>query len=86
MDTKLELLTDHALLIQIYSVEGSKERLLRMDNHRSKLLPFDYNMIYEPGKECPRNYGLSHPPAFKEYTQKEKEDWAIFRDQREYTG
>ena len=34
-------------------------------------------MIYEPGKESPCDYGSRHPPEFKEFTQKEKEDWAI---------
>ena len=67
MGKKLEMLTNHALLIPIYSVEVSKERPLRVDYHRSKLLPFDYN--YEPGKESPLDYYSRYPPAFKEFTQ-----------------
>ena len=62
LGTHVEVVTDHEPLIPIYSDEGSsKERPLRVDSHRRKLLPFDYNVIYQPGKESPCDYGSRHP-------------------------
>ena len=50
MGTHVEVVTDHEPLIPIYSIEGSKERPLRVDSHRRKLLAFDYHVIHQPGE------------------------------------
>ena len=41
----------HEPLVPIYTVESSKERRIQVDNHRTKLLPFDYDLVYELGKQ-----------------------------------
>ena len=78
LGTHVEVVTDHEPLIPIYSTEGSsKERPLRVDSHRRKLLPFDYNVVYEPGKESPCDYGSRHPPKATVFSEKEIEEWGI---------
>ena len=41
------------------------------------LLPFRYNVVYEPGKTDPCDCGSCHPPPNANFTENEKDDWAI---------
>ena len=40
------------------------------------MLPFDYNVVYEPGKTTPCDYGSCHPLK-QEFTEAEIEEWCI---------
>ena len=45
-------MTDHAPLLPAYKAPN-KPKQLKVDRHRTKLLPFRYNVVYEPGKIPP---------------------------------
>ena len=75
LGTHVEIVTDHKPLIPIYS-SSQKPKQLRVNSHRIKLLPFDYNVVYEFGKTTPCDYGSRHPPN-RGFTQTEMEDWCI---------
>ena len=81
LGTHIEVITDHAPLVPIYDARSKKQRPLRVDRHRTKLLPFNYSVSYEPGKESPCDYGSRHPPGTAEFTESEKEDWCVESDQ-----
>ena len=78
LGTHVEVVNDHAPLIPIYN-SSAKPRQLRVNNHKNKLLPFQYNLIYEPGKVTPCDYGSRHPPQQK-FTEAEIEDWCVQQD------
>ena len=61
MGTHIEVVTDHKPLVPIYN-DKLKPKQLRVNNHKTKLLPFQYNVIYQPGKSTPCDYGSRHPP------------------------
>ena len=67
MGTHVEVVTDHEPLVPIYTVESSKERPIRVDNHRTKLLPFAYHLVYEP---C--DYGSRHRLSIRNSPKKRK--------------
>ena len=46
----IEIVTDHEPLLSAYS-DSSNLKQLRVDRHRTKLLSFQYNLVYEPGKD-----------------------------------
>ena len=75
--THVEVVTDHDPLLPIYTPNSTKQRPLRVDSHRTKLLAFDYHVIYQPGKETPCDYGSRHPPEMAQFSEKEKEEWCI---------
>ena len=76
LGTQIEVVTDHASLLPEYNTPN-KPKQLRVDRHHTKLLPFRYNIVYEPGKMTPYDYGLRHPPPNADFTEKERVDWAI---------
>ena len=61
LGAQVEVITDHEPLVSIYKGDG-KPKQLRVDRHRTKLLPFEYTVGYEPGKTSPCDYGSRHPP------------------------
>ena len=69
-------MTDHAPLLPAYNTPN-KPKQLRVDGHHTKLLPFWYNIVYEPGKITPCDYGLRYPPPDTDFTEEERIDWAI---------
>ena len=75
LGTPIEVITDHKLLVNIYN-KNRKKRPVRVDQHRSLLLEFDYHVAYQPGKKMPCDYGSRHPPS-KELTDKEEEEWCV---------
>ena len=77
LGSHIEVVTDHQPLIPIYTPDSNKPRPLRVDSHRTKLLQFDYHVIYMPGKETPCDYGSRHPPETAHFSDKEKEEWCI---------
>ena len=76
MGTHVEVVTDHKPLVAIYN-DKSKPKQLRVNNHKIKLLPFQYNVIYPPGKSTPCDYGSWHPPKKQEFSQEEIDDWPL---------
>ena len=76
LGTHIEVVTDHQPLIPIYN-STSKPKQLRIDRHRTKLLPFQYTVVYEPGSQTPCNYGSCHPPQHMDFTETEISEWCI---------
>ena len=70
----IKVVTDHALL-PAYNVPN-KPKQLRVDRHCTKLLPFQYTIVYDPGKITPCDYGSCHPPPNTDFTEEERVDWA----------
>ena len=75
LGTHVEIINDHAPLIPIYN-GSAKPKQLRVNSHKTKLLPFQYKLIYEPGKLTPCDYGSRHPPQQK-FSQEEIASWCI---------
>lgn len=69
------VVTDHKPLVMIYN-DPKKPKQLRVDRHRTKLLPFRYTVVYEPGDTTPCDYGSRHPPV-TEFTDINIQDWAV---------
>ena len=69
-------MTDHVPLLPPYNAPN-KPKQLRVDRCHTKLLPFQYNAVYEPGKITPCDYGSHHPPPNTDFTEEERADWAI---------
>ena len=75
LGAQIEVVTDHEPLIPIYS-SSKKPKHLHVDSHRVKMLPFEYNVVFEPGKTNPCDYGSRHPEKH-EFTQCQIEEWCI---------
>ena len=75
LGTHVEVVSDHQPLLPIYNTT-SKPKNLRVDSHRIKLLPFNYSVVYEPGKTTPCDYGSQHPPK-QAFSDAEIEEWCI---------
>ena len=76
LGTFIEVVTDHAPLVPIYNNQR-KPKQLRIDRHRTKLLPFQYKVIHEPGKDTPSDYGSRHPPPSNLFSDDQISNWAI---------
>jgi len=55
--THIEVVTDHNPLVPIYG-DKSKPKQLRVNNHKTKLLPFQYNVIYQ--RQYPKGSNVKH--------------------------
>ena len=75
LGTYVEVVNDHKPLVSIYGSK-CKPKQLRVDRHRTKLLPFNYNVTYEEGTKTPCDYGSRHPPEAK-FTLQQINDWSI---------
>ena len=60
LGTHTKIVTDNKPLFPLYN-SPSKSKQLHVDRHRTKLLAFDYTVIYETGKDTPCDYGSHHP-------------------------
>ena len=56
LGTHTEVVTDHEPLIHVYN-DPRHPKQLCIDRHRTKLLPFGYNVVVEPGKDTLCDYG-----------------------------
>ena len=72
----VQVVTDHQSLIPIYNSPNKPEQLC-IDQHRTKLLPFQYDVAYEPGKETPCDYGSRHPSECAKCNEQQVEEWCI---------
>ena len=68
LGTHVQVVTDHEPLIPIYS-SPNKPKQLNVDRNQTK--PFQYDVVYEPGKETACDYGSRHPPEWANFN----EDW-----------
>ena len=76
LGTHVQVVTDHQPLIPIYN-SPNKPKQLHVDRHRTKLLPFQYDVVYEPGKETPCDYGSCHPPECAKFNEQQIKEWWI---------
>ena len=76
LGTHVQVVTDHQPLIPIYN-SPHKPKQLRIDHHRTKLPPFQYDVVYEPGKETPCDYGSRHPPEGAKFNEQQIKEWCI---------
>ena len=76
LGTQIEVVTDHAPLLPAYKAPN-KPKQLKVDWHRTKLLPFWYNIVYDPGKITPCEYGSPQPPSDINFTEEERVNWAL---------
>ena len=74
----VEVVTDHKPLIPLYNT-ATRPKNLRVDRHRTKLLPYSYTVTHEPGESSPCDFGSRHPPALRP-TKQEEADWCIEDD------
>ena len=72
----VQVVTDHQPLIPIYNSPNTPNQL-HIDQHRTKLLSFQYDVVYEPGKETPCDYGSGHPPECAKFNEQQIEEWCI---------
>ena len=75
LGTMIEVVTAHKPLVAIYNQPG-KPKQLCINRHRTKLLPFQYHVTYEPGLKTPCNYG-SHHPHIHAYSEQLTEAWGV---------
>jgi hypothetical protein len=75
LGTQVEVVTDHEPLVPIYN-SASKPRKIRVNCHRTKLLPFQYSVTHEPGKIMPCDYGSRHP-ELRKFSKAELEDCCV---------
>ena len=73
LGTHVQVITDHQPLIPIYN-SPNKPKQLWVDRHWTKLLPFQYEVVHEPGKETPCDYGSHHPPECADFSEQQIEE------------
>ena len=78
LGTAVEIVTDHKPLIPLYN-SATRPKNLRVDRHRTKLLPFTYTLVHEPGESSPCDYGSRHPTSHQ-ITTVEETEWCIEDD------
>ena len=76
LGTQVEVVTDHKPLLKPYNTPG-KPKQLRIDRHRTKLLPYNFSLVYEPGKLSPCDYGSRHPSTKSVFSEEEIDEWNI---------
>ena len=76
LGTHVQVVTDHQPLIPIYN-SPNKLKQRRVERHRTKLFPFQYDVVYEPGKETPCDYGSRHPPECAKFNEQQIKEWCI---------
>ena len=57
---EFEVLVDHRPLVPLYNDTG-RPSLARVNRYISKLLEFNFRVLYEPGSANPCDYGSRHP-------------------------
>ena len=81
LGTHVEVVNDHKPLISLYgATKTHTTHQPRVDRHRTKLLAFDYHVVYESGKKTPCDYGSRHPPNCSDLSEKELMDWCVEKD------
>ena len=71
-----EVVVDHEPLVNLYN-RHSKEVTVRVAKHKSKLLSFNFDVIYQPGATNPCDFASRNPPP-----RRRKRGWAWRRKRR----
>ena len=71
-----QVVVDHEPLCTMYN-QHSREVTVRVAKHKSKLLAFDFEVIYKPGATNPCDWASRCPPLPRTYTAEEREEWGI---------
>jgi len=50
---------------------------VRVAKHKSKLLDFDFEVVYQPGSTNPCDWASRCPPQPREYSAEEREDLGV---------
>ena len=75
LGTHMEVVTDPEPLILVCNHLRHPKKL-RFDRHRTKLLPFEYYVVFEPGKDTLCDYGSRQPSQIGTFTEDQKHQWA----------
>ena len=78
-DTEFEVVNDHMPLVPLYKARPAP---LRVERHRS----FRFEMIHQPGRTNPADYGSRHPPPPRPYTSQERQDLGVEEDAKIQVG
>ena len=65
LGTKFEAAMDHNPLLLLYN-KVTRPKQARVDRHRMKIAPFDFEVVYEPGTSNPCDYGSRDQPTAAE--------------------
>ena len=71
-----QVVVDHEPLCTMYN-NHSREVTVRVAKHKSKLLDFDFKVIYQPGATNPCDWASRCPPQLKTYTAEEREELGV---------
>ena len=71
-----EVVVDHEPLCTMYN-QHSREVTVRVAKHKSKLLSFDFQVIYQPGATNPCDWASRCPPLPRSYTAEEREELGV---------
>ena len=85
--TNFEVVVDHKPLVPLYN-SPSRPSPIRVDRHKSKLLAFNYTVVYEPGHRNPCDYASRHPQkisGFDQMTAAQKEELGIEDEEEDST-
>ena len=74
--TNFEVVVDHKPLVPLYN-SCNRPAPVRVDRHKSKLLAFDFKVVYEAGSKNPCDYGSRHPNKNVKYSKKDQEELGI---------
>ena len=76
--------TDHLPLVPPYN-NPTRPAPVRVERHHSKLRSFHFKMKYETGRTNPSDYSSRHTPPLREYTQEEKEELGVEKEEDDAT-
>jgi len=85
--TNFEVVVDHKPLVPLYNSPG-RPSPIRVDRHKSKLLAFNYTVVYKPGHRNPCDYASRHPQkisGFDQMTAVQKEELGIEDEEEDST-
>ena len=71
-----QVVVDHEPLCTMYN-KHSREVTVRVAKHKSKLLDFDFQVIYQPGATNPCDWASRCPPQQRSYTAEEREELGV---------
>ena len=74
--TKFEVVVDHKPLVPLYN-NDRKNGPVRVQRHKSKLLGFNFTVVYEPGSQNPSDFPSRHPAPDREYSRQERQDLGV---------
>ena len=70
---KFTVITDHQPLVPLYK-SHSRDLPVRVAKHKSKLLGFNFDVVYEAGTRNPADYGSRHHPSARQYSPQDLAD------------